>query len=208
MTEQTQPTDAEIEALGHRMCWRYKHDTGVNHISTFTFNAQTLHDFARAVLAKWGTPAGAGEPLFWYRPVCGGEMYEGPFHTNSADAKNLRAYKPDEWKPLFTTPQPTQAQAGAVPQHQPTPDVQAKMAVNQWDHFGDILPTLKAISRGDWYWGANSRCKYIEIRLDTRDGGCLLFDRERVRISPAQFAHQSHSVRMEPWPGIKGADHG
>ncbi len=106
------------------------------------------------------------------------------------------------------TPQPTKAQAGAVPQHQPTPDVQAKMAVNQWDHFGDILPTLKAISRGDWYWGANSRCKYIEIRLDTRDGGCLLFDRERVRISPAQFSHQSHSVRMEPWPGIKGADHG
>jgi len=50
----TEPTDAEIEALGHRMCWHYKHDTGVNHISTFTFNAQTLHDFARAVLAKWG----------------------------------------------------------------------------------------------------------------------------------------------------------
>lgn len=56
MTTDTQlaPTDAEIEALGHRMCWRYKHDTGVNHISTFTFNAQTLHDFARAVLARWG----------------------------------------------------------------------------------------------------------------------------------------------------------
>lgn len=53
----TEPTDAEIEALGHRMCWRYKHDTGVNHISTFTFNAQTLHGFTRAVLAKWGTPA-------------------------------------------------------------------------------------------------------------------------------------------------------
>ena len=52
MTEQTQPTDAEIEALGHRMCWRYKHDTGVNHISTFTFNAQTLHDFASAIEAE------------------------------------------------------------------------------------------------------------------------------------------------------------
>lgn len=58
MTTDTQlaPTDAEIEALGHRMCWRYKHDTGVNHVSTWKFNAQTLHDFARAVLAKWGTP--------------------------------------------------------------------------------------------------------------------------------------------------------
>ncbi len=85
---------------------------------------------------------------------------------------------------------------------QPTPDVAAKMQSNTWDHFGDILPTLKAISRGDWYWGANSRCKYIEIRLDTRDGGCILYDRERVRISPEQFAHQAGGGcgKMEPWP--------
>ena len=83
----------------------------------------------------------------------------------------------------------------------PTEDVQAKIGRNEWDHFGGILPTLKAISRGDWYWGANSRCKYIEIRLDTRDGGCILYDRERVRISPAQFAYQAHGVgKMEPWP--------
>lgn len=66
MTEKTQqPTGAEIDSLGHRMCWRYKHDTGVNHISTFTFNAQTLHNFARAVLDKWGQPAHSGEPVAW-----------------------------------------------------------------------------------------------------------------------------------------------
>ncbi|MFY9460418.1 MAG: hypothetical protein WAP57_11785 [Aquabacterium commune] len=92
------------------------------------------------------------------------------------------------------------ASAGGEPVA-PSEDVQKKIQSNTWDHFGAILPTLKAISRGDWYWGANSRCKYIEIRLDTRDGGCLLFDRERVRISPEQFAHQSHGgVKMEPWP--------
>lgn len=92
------------------------------------------------------------------------------------------------------------ASAGSDPVA-PSEDVQKKIQSNTWDHFGAILPTLKAISRGDWYWGANSRCKYIEIRLDTRDGGCLLFDRERVRISPEQFAHQSHGgVKMEPWP--------
>lgn len=90
---------------------------------------------------------------------------------------------------------------------EPTEDVKQKIASNTWDHFGDILPTLKAISRGEWYWGANSRCKYIEIRLDTRDGGCLLYDRERVRISPEQFAHQHHRVRMEPWPAYSGFTH-
>lgn len=88
-------------------------------------------------------------------------------------------------------------QAGA-----PSADVQAKIESNTWDHFGDILPTLKAISRGDWYWGANSRCKYIEIRIDTRDGGCILYDRERVRISPAQFAFQAGGGfgKMDAWP--------
>lgn len=92
------------------------------------------------------------------------------------------------------------ASAGSEPVA-PSEDVQKKIQSNTWDHFGSILPTLKAISRGDWYWGANSRCKYIEIRLDTRDGGCLLFDSERVRISPEQFAHQSYGgVKMEPWP--------
>lgn len=92
------------------------------------------------------------------------------------------------------------ASAGSEPVA-PSEDVQKKIQSNTWDHFGAILPTLKAISRGDWYWGANSRCKYIEIRLDTRDGGCLLFDRERVRISPEQFAHQSYGgFKMDPWP--------
>lgn len=101
-------------------------------------------------------------------------------------------------------PAPLAASAGSEPVAQPTEDVQKKIQSNTWDHFGAILPTLKAISRGDWYWGANSRCKYIEIRLDTRDGGCILYDRERVRISPEQFAHQSHPVRMEPWPAYSG----
>lgn len=92
------------------------------------------------------------------------------------------------------------AGAGSEPVAQPTEDVRKKIQSNTWDHFGAILPTLKAISRGDWYWGANSRCKYIEIRLDTRDGGGLIYDRERVRISPEQFAHQGRAMKMEPWP--------
>lgn len=203
----TEPTDAELDAV---LC---------NHWPAFSMQATLVRMWVRAAmrdaLAQWGTPpAVAGEPIGYL--YCGGsygdELADWEIVADQHQCDKLNEHHGALGKeaklPLYTTPQPTQAQAGAVPQHQPTPDVQAKMAVNQWDHFGDILPTLKAISRGDWYWGANSRCKYIEIRLDTRDGGCLLFDRERVRISPAQFAHQSHSVRMEPWPGIKGADHG
>lgn len=45
------------------------------------------------------------EPLFWYRPVCNGEMYEGPIHNNSVGGKMLRDEKPGEWFPLYTEAQ-------------------------------------------------------------------------------------------------------
>ena len=65
--------------------------------------------FARAVLAKWGTPpAVAGEPVAWLSTDCIGERYL--CFTKPKDSNPAR--------PLVfgdTTPQPTQAQAGAVP---------------------------------------------------------------------------------------------
>ena len=110
MTTDTQlaPTDAEIEALGHRMCWRYKHDTGVNHVSTWKFNAQTLHDFARAVLAKWGQPTHSGEPVAWLNPWRADQV------TTDYDAYGEHGIAP------YTAPQPverkplTHAQAKAL----------------------------------------------------------------------------------------------
>ncbi len=62
-TQPLAPTDAEIEALGHRMCWRYKHSADPHHSSTYTLNRTTLLDFSRAVLAKWGAQPVAREPL-------------------------------------------------------------------------------------------------------------------------------------------------
>lgn len=106
MNEQTQPTDAEIEAA-----W-----TDATGSSILPYPDDMLA-FARAVLAKWGTPAGAGEPegwITWFRTPNGSRepIYshgpKKPSHGAELDAL-LRKY------PLYTTPQPTQAQAGAVP---------------------------------------------------------------------------------------------
>lgn len=44
------------------------------------------------------------EPLFWYRPVCDGEMYEGPIHNASIGGKMMRDEKPGEWLPLYSAP--------------------------------------------------------------------------------------------------------
>lgn len=73
-------------------------------------------DFARAVLAEWGTPAPVGvEPAQWqkrHQLRTNGEWE----NTNEHDAKWWRDNSQGwEIRALYTTPQPTQAKAGAVP---------------------------------------------------------------------------------------------
>lgn len=95
----TEPTDAELEAL-------FVEETG---FAIDDFPAAITIDFARAVLAKWGAPlAVAGEPVAWLSTDCIGERYL--CFTKPKDSNPAR--------PLVfgdTTPQPTQAQSGAVP---------------------------------------------------------------------------------------------
>lgn len=58
MTEKTQPTDTEIDAV---LC---------NHWPAFSMQATLvrmwLRDAMRASLDKWGQPAHSGEPVAWY----------------------------------------------------------------------------------------------------------------------------------------------
>lgn len=117
----TESTDAELEAL-------FVEETG---FAIDDFPAAITIDFARAVLAKWGQPSGAGEAVyqasykngFWQD--CSRERYEyllkAPTISSSVDW-TLRI--------LYTTPQPTQPQAGAVP-------LTCEWAHNEDDGFWD-----------------------------------------------------------------------
>lgn len=42
---------SEIEALAHRMAWRYKQSSDPHHSDTYTFNRATLLQFAEALVA-------------------------------------------------------------------------------------------------------------------------------------------------------------
>lgn len=92
------PTDAELMDLGH--------ECELDAIA-----------FGRAVLAKWGTPQPVVgvEPAQWqkrHQLRTNGEWE----NTNEHDAKWWRDNSQGwEIRALYTTPQPTQAQAGAVP---------------------------------------------------------------------------------------------
>lgn len=99
----TEPTDAEIAACIEAAQVKCVHP-----------DAETTIEIARAVLAKWGTPpAIAGEPYGYVytvqvAPVVGDERkVERTVFTRSKPPCDALA--------LYTTPPPTQAQAGAVP---------------------------------------------------------------------------------------------
>ena len=100
----TQPTDAELKAM-----WQiHAADIG------------GIFDYARAALAKWGTPAGAGEPFGYFHQLLNHEGKGNGVWLGAAERKVVeQAHTPGETSEeivaLYTTPQPTQAQAGAVP---------------------------------------------------------------------------------------------
>ena len=87
MTDEPTPTDAELKAL-----WRI-HAADIGGVFCY----------ARAVLAKLGTPATGGEPAGTVGYTVHGTQYV-----------NWRTKPPAHGTHLYTTPQPTQAQAGAA----------------------------------------------------------------------------------------------
>lgn len=99
----TEPTDAELDELRQANSGR--------------LNFVTLREFrtiARAVLAKWGTPAPVGMEPYGY--VFTAQVATGMGDTRMTPQTFFTHTKPPcKALPLYTTPQPTQTQAGAVP---------------------------------------------------------------------------------------------
>lgn len=123
----TEPTDAEIVALA---------DT--TRTAEGGANGYILPiSFARAVLAKWGAPPAVDvEPIGYL--YCGGsygdelEDWEIVADQHQCDKLNEHhwALGKEAKLPIYTTPQPTQAQAGAVP-------LTCEWAHNEDDGFWD-----------------------------------------------------------------------
>ena len=66
---------------------------------------------------------------------------------------------------------------------------------NVWDHISDVFKVYKLMLQDKWLWCNNPECKYIDVRIDMRDGGCLITTRNSpddkpIRISPEQLAWQ------------------
>ena len=149
------PTPTEIDDLVYELRQAGKDDT---------------YSLARAVLAKWGTPAGAGEPFGYFHQLLNHEGKGNGVWLGAAERKVVeQAHTPGETSEeivaLYTTPQPTQAQAGAVPTRF-TKAQQERLYRNRPQDVG------KSMSLADW----RRAVEFIEAAHGiTKEGGqqCL-----------------------------------
>lgn len=61
------------------------------------------------------------------------------------------------------------------------------VASNKWhsgsELYANIRELVRLIADEEWRWSMNPECKYIDIRIDMRDGGHVLTNRSGNRIS-------------------------
>lgn len=70
-----EPSDEEIEALAHRVCTKYTHADDPS-ARRYEFGMLTLRQFARALLSRYGRPAGDALPVRWLvTGQCGHDEY-------------------------------------------------------------------------------------------------------------------------------------
>lgn len=60
-----------------------------------------------------------------------------------------------------------------------------------WTDIGKVMDIIAKAKLNYWSWVWNPRCKYINLRIDMRDGHCVIFDRDGNRITLDELAHQN-----------------
>ena len=73
-------------------------------------------------------------------------------------------------------------------------DYKSKIDSNSWNMIEElgkaVMETVKLSRKREWSWIKNWDCKYINLRIDMRDGGAILVNRAGKRISPDQLKYQ------------------
>lgn len=67
--------------------------------------------------------------------------------------------------------------------------------MSEWIDSKEVMKVLESsLEDGplddSWHWGRNSECKYISIRIDMRNGRCLLKNRKGEPITLDDLKYQ------------------
>ena len=116
MTPDKTPSDAELKALLPTKQLARDEEPKVQ----VWLTQKDAITFARAVLAKWGSPVVAGEPFGYFHQLLdhegnGNGVWLGTAEREVTEQAHTPGETSEEIVTLYTTPQPTQVQAGAVP---------------------------------------------------------------------------------------------
>ena len=57
----------------------------------------------------------------------------------------------------------------------------------RWVPVADVLAIIRDKR---WSWVRNNACKYIELRIDTRNECCLIFDRDKREVTLKDLSRQ------------------
>lgn len=60
-----------------------------------------------------------------------------------------------------------------------------------WVSIDEVIKILEKMKREEWTWMANSKCKYLNLRVDMRDGHCVIRDRNNspITLDELNFQH-------------------
>lgn len=202
----TEPTDAELDTIDMEA----QAVANQNPIGTpFAWRKAYLAAFARAVLAKWGTPpAVAGEPDYatfalWYADHIGDE------NKPVRDAA-LATYE------AFAPTQPTQAQAGAVPTREFLERTLAAMegvidvADRKTEEFDALRSCVIDLTLMLFKPGQHSTTQPVEVPLTDWDMRGQLAASLHCwhRLTPNEAAELVAFFKRIAAHGIKGGQHG
>lgn len=68
---------------------------------------------------------------------------------------------------------------------------------NLWDRDGlDVINEV--LHDKDWIWARSDSCKYLTVRIDMRDGACIIKNKAGNRISPRQLKWQYSESTPDP----------
>jgi len=73
------------------------------------------------------------------------------------------------------------------------------LPANRWVNVDEAL---KIIRDTRWCWARNSECKYIKLWVDTRDGHCIISDRNGKEITLRELSRQCDEYLI-PSPPLK-----
>ena len=65
-----------------------------------------------------------------------------------------------------------------------------KKKANIWDSIEDVVDVIMMSRKREWSWARNHKCKYIDVRIDMRDGGCIIINDKGERIDPKDLRYQ------------------